>query len=140
MSRESNMNTIRAIFEADARKDVNGFVDRFDTNCTLVLIPTGQAFRGTDQLKQLVQAAFMSQIRTKEITNLFATEDSVCVEYTNRITWTGKEAPVWKGPELSEGSQLEVKMCWVCHVNENGKIDHVNEYFDALSATRSTSE
>lgn len=69
----------------------------------------------------------------KQITNLFATEEWVCVEYHSRATITGP-IEVRGVTIIPEGISrtIDTEVCVIAHIRD-GKMDRAREYFDSAT-------
>lgn len=76
--------------------------------------------------------------RIKNLMNLFASEDSACLEYLTGGTLT-KQADFPSIKILPTGKKYEFMCCFVFHIT-NGKIDRVHEYFDMKTVKRQLSK
>src|SRR5205085_6800489 len=90
---ETNMNAgevVRAMLDAITEGDDNRSAAAFAEDSQIIAVPMGRTFRGPEGWNQFVQLwrSIASGIHL-EITNLFATEDQVLVEYVSRGFHTG---------------------------------------------------
>lgn len=95
-------------------------------------VPGGRTVRGPDGLRQLnlFFAEGFPDGRT-EITNIFATEDQVVVEFTGRGTNTGPlHMPTGDIPPT--GRRAELRFCNVLKVR-NGKLVSSHIYYDVMT-------
>jgi steroid delta-isomerase-like uncharacterized protein len=98
-------------------------------DCELIDIPSGRTLRGPDGYKQLVEffaEAFPGS--SVELTNAFATEDQVVIEFTGRGTNTGPlHLPTGDIP--ATGRYSELRFCGVYRI-KSGKIVSLHSYYD----------
>jgi predicted ester cyclase len=91
--------------------------------------------RGKNEIGKLALNHWVaSPDRIKKLVNLFANEDSACLEYVTRGTLT-KQADFPSIKIQPTGKKYEFMCCFVFHIT-NGKIDRVHEYFDMETVKR----
>jgi len=116
-------------------QDYNALMDVIDENITWEIVPLGLKFRGLGEMKQFIEGAKANHNNGEhEITNLFASEEWVCVEYTVRGTITKELKHLNINHEI-EGQKIESRAINVYHI-KNGKVDVVREYYDHASVMR----
>jgi steroid delta-isomerase-like uncharacterized protein len=104
----------------------------FAADSTFTNVPLGITLPGRDGYKQFVMffAEAFPDSRI-EITNLFATEDQVVLEYTGRGTNTGPlHLPMGDVP--ATGRQGELRICDVTQTRD-GKISSYHSYYDTMT-------
>ncbi len=83
---------IRAFSDTFLTDDIGGFMKLIDQDCEWVLMATGETFRGTGEVRQLAERSVAARRHTKddhiEFTNLFTSEDQMCLEYIHRAIVT----------------------------------------------------
>ncbi len=139
---QENMKMIRAWIDAHNHQDMKA-LDFMDEHIEIIEIPTGVVYKGMTKMKELAEVAYRRR-GWKDITNLIATDDEVCVEYIARadmskpLTKAEKESGL-HGIDLSKAkasnTPFELRVCFVCHIKD-GKIDRAREYWDAATITR----
>jgi steroid delta-isomerase-like uncharacterized protein len=101
-------------------------------DCELTDIPSGQTLHGPDGFKQL--SLFFAEGfpgSRVELTNAFATEDQVVVEFTGRGTNIGPlHMPTGDIP--ATGRYSELRFCNVLQIR-NGKIVSSRSYYDLMT-------
>ena len=107
-------------------------VAAFAADSTFTNVPRGITLPGRDGYKQFVlfftEAFPDSRI---EITNIFATEDQLVLEYTGRGTNTGPlHLPTRDVP--ATGRSGELRLCDVFQIR-NGKITSYHTYYDTMT-------
>lgn len=138
---QRNMSVIKTWIEAHNRQDVEGALVFFDDDIEIEEIPTGVKYKGIDSIREMARVAYSSQ-GYKVITNLFASKDWACVEYDASANLT--EASNISGPSIFGNIQhgvspptgkqtIEMKVCYLAHFNQKGKMDRVREYWDSFS-------
>lgn len=113
---------------ADALKsgDLDRLIGALGRGCLWEFPATGEAFRGVNEVRMLLQHTVASPTNTGEprlsIESLFLVEDAACIELRSR-------------PPAGGASQT-VRICLVCRI-KSGAIDSVREYsdFGALAGT-----
>jgi len=104
----------------------------FAADSTLTDVPTGRTLPGSDGYKQLVlffAEAFPDS--SVELTNAFATEDQLAIEFTGRGTNTGPlHLPTGDVP--ATGRYSELRFCEVIQYR-NGKIVSLHVYYDTMT-------
>ncbi|SRR6266702_1616599 len=139
---QENVNIIRAWIDAHNRQDMKA-LDYMDENIEIIEIPTGVVYKGMTKMKELAKIAYRRR-GWKDITNLIATDDEVCVEYIARadmskpLTEAEKKSGI-HGIDTSKArasnAPFEMRVCFVCHMKD-GKIDRAREYWDVATITR----
>lgn len=137
MSAQDNLAIVRTLFEAldnpgpDSLKTI---LDLLDENVNWHVVPYGDPYLGHAGVKGLLETAWASTNPSHPITNLFADEDWVCVEYVAQSTVTaGKLEQL--NITATEGKSVDVLGCSVYHI-QDGKIDIAREYIDVLTMLR----
>ena len=104
----------------------------FAADSTFTNVPLGITLPGRDGYKQFVMFFAEAFPDSKiEITNLFATEDQVVLEYTGRGTNTGPlHLPMGDVP--ATGRQGELRICDVTQARD-GKIISYHSYYDTMT-------
>lgn len=96
-------------------------------DCVWVMEPTGDTYRGSEELRAFVAAAMSSRTHTGqydiEISNWFTDGEHLCVEYTHGAILTGTGVKVKKGVS---------RFCITFHMRD-GKFDWVHEYINATT-------
>ena len=104
----------------------------FAADSTLTDVPSGRTFPGSEGYKQLV--LFFSEAfpeSSVELTNVFATEDQLAIEFTGRGTNTGPlHLPTGDIP--ATGRYSELTFCEVIQFG-NGKIVSFHIYYDNMT-------
>jgi steroid delta-isomerase-like uncharacterized protein len=104
----------------------------FAADSELIDVPSGRTLPGSEGYKQLVlffAEAFPGS--SVEMTNAFATEDQVVVEFTGRGTNTGPlHMPTGDIP--ATGRYSELRFCDVVQIR-NGKIYSLHFYYDVMT-------
>jgi ketosteroid isomerase-like protein len=116
--------------------DIDGFMQLIDPDCEWMIMATGETFRGASQVRQLADRSMAARQHTKdahmEFTNLFTSEDQMCLEYTHRFIVTEQWPSSQNRPPV--GTRGDLKICLACHVKD-GKFNRIHEYFDLGQAT-----
>jgi ketosteroid isomerase-like protein len=135
----TELNTIKERFiKAFLVDDIDTMMELVDEDCEWVVMATGETFRGAEKVRYLAEKSVASRKHTRDnhmiFTDSFAGEDHLCFEYIHRAVWTAEGVSMLKQASTGtlapyEGMISDIKICIVCRV-KNGKIDHLNEYFD----------
>ncbi len=137
MSAQENMamsRSLSALF--NSRHSDSEWLDKsgaaFAADSTFTNVPLGMTLPGAEGYKQFVMffaEAFPDS--TVEITNLFATDEQVVLEYTGRGTNTGPlHMPMGDIP--ATGRKGELRICDVMQI-QNGKIINYHSYYDTIT-------
>lgn len=137
MTVQDNVSMTRSLTELyNSRHSDPEWLDKtvaaFAADSTHTNVPLGITLPGRDGYKQFVMffAEAFPDSRV-EITNLFATEDQVVLEYTGRGTNTGPlHLPMGDIP--ATGRQAELRLCDVTKI-KNGKIVSYHTYYDTMT-------
>jgi len=102
-------------------------------DCVWVIEPGGTEYHGHAQLEAFIGTAMSGRTHDKdqhkiEITNWFASDQDLCIEYTHGALLTGKYTGGIKY-KLSTGIS---RYCITYHMRD-GKIDRVHEYINSSS-------
>jgi steroid delta-isomerase-like uncharacterized protein len=104
----------------------------FAADCEVIDVPSGTTLHGPEGYKRLVQlyAETFPDSRV-ELTNAFATEDQIVLEFTSRRTTIG---PLYLPLEAlpAVGRLFELRLCEVMQIR-NGKIVRFRTYYDMLT-------
>jgi ketosteroid isomerase-like protein len=141
MTAQENMDLIRAWVDAVNRNDVEGELACWQPDGEMTIMATGATSKGHAALRQAGEwsASMVSgqplQGR-KQITNLFASEEWVCVEYHTQATITGP-IEIQGVTIIPEGSSrtIDTQVCVIAHICD-GKMDRAREYFDSATFAR----
>jgi ketosteroid isomerase-like protein len=107
---------------ATVTDDMDRFSQLLTEDCVWVMMPTGHAFRGFEQVSALAKTAGGTRTHDEAhrvtILNWFAQGDDFCVEYQH-------------GAVIKRlGVSGAINICLVCHMRE-GKFERVHEYVHA---------
>ncbi len=101
-------------------------------DCTWVMEPTGDIFRGKAELRSFVRTAMGGRTYQSgyqvEITGWFTDGENLCVEYTHGAVLSGAFLAGFK-PAIKPGI---TRYCLTFHMRD-GKFDQVHEYINATS-------
>jgi ketosteroid isomerase-like protein len=138
---ETNVQLIKAWVDAINRNDVQAELACWQPDGEFEVVATATVYKGLAELERAgrVSASLIAgqpaQGR-KQITNLFASEDWTCVEYSTHATIAG---PIrLRGVEVVPDGvtrSVETRVCVIAHVS-NGKMDRAREYFDSGGIAR----
>ena len=137
MAAEENVALVRSLLELyNSRQSDPDWLDKsaaaFAADAEVIDVPPGTTLHGPDGYKRLVlffvQAFPDMRI---ELTNVFATEDQVTLEFTSRGTSIGS-LPLPPGTLPATGRSFELRFCQVVQIR-NGKIVRFRTYYDMLT-------
>jgi ketosteroid isomerase-like protein len=141
MTAQENMNLIRAWVDAVNRNDVEGELACWQPDGEMTIIATGATSKGHAALRRrrersAAMVSAQSLAGRKHITNHFASEEWVCVEYHSRATITGliEMRGVTIIPE-GISRAIDTEVCVIAHIRD-GKMDSAREYFDSATFAR----
>lgn len=139
MTAQDNINVIRKFWEAlqhSGPASLQTMTELMDENIDWEVIPLGMKRRGREEMRQLIGGSWTDypQDGWHEITNLFASEEWVCLEYTARGTIT-KELAHLNIEHTPKGQKMEIRAVDVFHM-KNGKIASAREYYDHATLMR----
>jgi hypothetical protein len=101
-------------------------------DCVWVMEPGGTEYRGIDEIKAMVGIAMSGRVHDSKhriaVTNWFANDENLCVEYTHGAVLTSKFTAGIHG-QLKTGVS---RYCITYHIRD-GKFDRVHEYINATS-------
>ena len=137
MAAQENVALARSLLELyNSRQSDPTWLDKsvaaFAADAEVIDVPSGTTLHGPDGYKRLVLffAEAFPDSRTK-LTNAFATEDQVTLEFTSRGTSTGP-LPLPSGALPATGSSIELRLCQVMQIR-NGKIVRFHTYYDMMT-------
>jgi ketosteroid isomerase-like protein len=105
----------------------------FADDCVWVMEPGGTAYRGIKEIEAFIAIAMSGRRHDTgehwiEISNWFATDENLCVEYTHGAILTAKFTAGLRG-KIKIGVS---RYCLTYHMSD-GKFDRVHEYINATS-------
>lgn len=122
----------RLSYDAYNNRDFDRAASLVAENLEFTVVASGETVRGPEGIRQLLQGWATALPDSKvEITNLFAADDRVCIEFIVRGTHTG----LMRGPAGTippTGRRVEQRFCDV-FTCKDGKIVAGNSYFDATN-------
>jgi steroid delta-isomerase-like uncharacterized protein len=137
MSAQDNIALFRSLFDLyNSHQSDPAWLEKslatFAADSTLTDVPSGRTLPGLDGYKQLVLFFAEAFPDSKvEVTNAFATEDQLVIEFTGRGTNTGPlHLPTGDIP--ATGRHSEVRYCEVMQFR-NGKIVSFHIYYDNMT-------
>ncbi len=76
---------LQAFSDTFLSDDIDGIMKLIDQDCEWVIMAREETFRGASEVRQLVERSVAARQHTKdthmEFTNLFTSEDQMCLEY-----------------------------------------------------------
>jgi ketosteroid isomerase-like protein len=139
MSAQDNINAIRKFWEAlqhPGPASLQTMTELMDEHIDWEVVPLGLKRHGIDEMRQLIAGSWADypQDGWHEITNVYASEDWVCLEYTARGTIT-KELAHLNLKYSPTGQKMEIRAVDVFHM-KNGKVAECREYYDHAALMR----
>ena len=135
MQSEANKALIKEMLDlvANDSENLERTMDYLTDDCIWIMEPGGTEYHGSRELRAFVGIAMSGRTHDKgehriEITNWFAGDEDLCIEYTHGAKLTGKFTAGIKG-NLKTGVS---RYCITYHMRD-GKIDRVHEYINATS-------
>lgn len=126
------------LFESGRNNDFDAMADTIADDCEWVLMPNMQTFKGKAAVVELCKSGKLASDKVPEILFDVATPEWGVFEYMNRGTVT-KELSAFAAtsgwqfpsdPSTLVGRQYAVPVCFVYHINAEGKICLLHEYLD----------
>jgi len=139
MSAQDNLDVIRTYWDAlqhPGPASLQTMMERMDDDIGWEVIPLGLKRQGKEQMRQLIERSWADAPPDgwHEITNAFASDDWVCLEYTARGTMT-KELPHLNIRYQPTGQKMELRAVDVFQI-KSGKIALAREYYDHATHMR----
>jgi predicted ester cyclase len=132
---QGNLQMMYTYVEALFGKDLTPILEMIDDHIEWLNVPTGDTLKGKEQIAKLAPNHWAaSPDRIKTLVNVFASEESACLEYRAAGTLSNQA----DFPSISfqpTRKHYEFLCCFVFHIT-NGKIDRVHEYFDLETIKR----
>lgn len=134
MTEKSNETLVKELLDimANDSENLERTLKCLTNDCVWVMEPGGTEYHGIDEIKAMVAIAMSGRThdskRRIEITNWFANNENLCVEYTHGALLTGKYTAGFRG-RLKTGVS---RYCSTYHIRD-GKFDRVHEYINATS-------
>jgi hypothetical protein len=102
-------------------------------DCVWVMEPGGTKYHGIKEIEAFVEIGMSSRMHDEsghriEVTNWFANDENLCVEYTHGAALTGRFTFGLRG-KIKAGV---TRYCLTYHIRD-GKFDRVHEYINATS-------
>ncbi len=137
MAAQENVALARSLLELyNSRQSDPDWLDKsaaaFAADSEVIDIPSGVTLHGSDGYKRLIR--FFAETfpdGRAELTNAFATEDQVTLEFTSRGSSIGS-LPLPSGALPATGRSFELRLCQVIQIR-NGKIVRFRTYYDMLT-------
>jgi len=126
----------RAMTDAMTSDDVESMVDLFVPDGEWVIMATGEAFRGHDQIRQLATRSVAARDHPAgegiQPFNVFSNAEGtrLCWEYVHRCVVTDKWPASTNRPAV--GTKVDLTILLSCETRE-GKLVKIREYFDLWS-------
>lgn len=135
MAAQDNIVIAQKLFEMLNHHDFDGATSLLADNVVWFDVPSGNIYKGLDGFKQYWGNIFTTFHDYKaDVTNVFAADDYVAVEYICKGTNTGPFiGPLGQMPPT--GHRIELHACEVCHVKD-GKIADGRSYYDLATVMR----
>ncbi|MBN2007122.1 MAG: nuclear transport factor 2 family protein [Anaerolineae bacterium] len=137
MSAQENEMIVRNLFEAldnPGSESLKTIMELLDENVNWCVVPYGAPYLGHAGVKSLLDVAWAATKPNHPITNLFASDEWVCVEYPARSTVAAGKLDQLN-VVIPETRVIDVMGCSILHIKDH-KIDLAREYYDVLSMLR----
>ena len=137
MASQENVALARSLLELyNSRQSDPDWLEKsvaaFAADAEVIDVPPGTTLHGPDGYKRLVLFFVKAFPDSKvQLTNAFATEDQVTLEFTSRGTSIGS-LPLPPGTLKAPGRSFELRFCQVVQIR-NGKIVRFRTYYDMLT-------
>jgi ketosteroid isomerase-like protein len=143
---QDNINVIRKFWEAlhhPGPTSLQTMTELMDENIDWEVVPMDMKRRGRNEMRQLIEGAWehWAEGGRNDITNVFASEEWVCLEWTARHTITKESGTMTKEIKhlnikiTPKGQQIEIRAVSVFHMKD-GKITSAREYSDYATIMR----
>ncbi len=138
---KEDVGIFRALFEAGRQRDLEALADSISDDCEWVLMPNMKSYKGRGAIVELCTGGKLASNLLPEIIFDEANARWGVFEYINRGIITKELSAFvatsrWQLPSPAEtflGKQFEVPVCFVYHLNGEGKIHLIHEYLDLSS-------
>jgi ketosteroid isomerase-like protein len=135
MTNDGNETLVRELLDivANDSENLERTLKCLSADCVWVMEPGGTEYHGITEIEGFVGIAMSGRTHDNnkhriEITNWFADNENLCVEYTHGATLTGKFTAGFRG-RIKTGV---TRYCITYHMRD-GKFDRVHEYINATS-------
>ena len=143
---QDNISVIRKFWEAlhhPGPASLQTMTELMDENIEWEVVPLNMKRRGRDEMRQLIEGAWAhwAEGGRNEITNVFASEEWICLEWTARHTipkesgTTTKEIQHLNIKITLKGQKIEIRAVDVFRMKD-GKIISAREYSDYATIMR----
>ena len=133
MTNEANDRLVKELLDivANDTQNLQRTLKCLSDDCVWVMEPGGTEYRGIREIEAFIGIAMSSRTHDNskhriEITNWFANNENLCVEYTHGAILTGKFTAGLRG-KIKTGV---TRYCITYHMHD-GKFDRVHEYINA---------
>ncbi len=117
-------------------EDIESIINLFSPDGEWVIMATGEAFRGPDQIRRMASRSLNARDHQAGMGlqpfNVFTDPDGtkLCWEYLHKgvVTENWPESP----HRLALGARFELPIILICEISE-GKLIKIREYFDLLT-------
>jgi len=143
---QNNINVIQKFWEAlnhPGPASLETMAELMDENIDWDVVSLNMKRRGRDEMRQLIEGAWehWAEGGRNEITNVFASEEWVCLEWTARHTVPKESGKITKEIKhlnikiTPKGQKIEIRAVSVFHMKD-GKITGAREYSDYSTMMR----
>jgi len=130
-------------FNHPGPSSLEAMTDLMDENIDWEVVPLNMKRRGRDEIRQLIEGAWAHWTEgcRNEITNVFASEEWVCLEWTARHTIPKESGKITEEimhlniTITPEGQKIEISVVSIFHMKD-GKITSAREYSDYATIMR----
>jgi ketosteroid isomerase-like protein len=137
-SRQANAGLVQAFTQAMTHEDIESILNLFSPDGEWVVMATGEAFRGPDQIRRMVSRSLDDRDHQAGVGpqpfNVFTDLDGtkLCWEYLHKGVVT-ENWPLWPH-RPAPGTRFDLPIILICEIHE-GKLIKIREYFDLWALT-----
>jgi ketosteroid isomerase-like protein len=138
-SPQANADLVQAFTQAMTQGNIEGIINLFSPDGEWVIMATGEAFRGPDQIRQLVSISMATRDHEAGMGlqpfNVFTNTDAtkLCWEYEHRGMVTEEWPSVSRKP--APGTKFELTIILMCEIQQ-GRLMNIRQYFDLLTVAQ----
>lgn len=137
ISGQRDADLVKAMTDAMTSDDIESMVSLFAPEGEWIIMATGEAFRGQDQIRQLATRSVAARDHLSGLgikpTNVFVNREGskLCLEYVHTGVVTDKW-PSTSSHKPALGMKFDLPIILICEIRQ-GKLVEIREYFDLLT-------